>query len=74
MEAFEVIVNAETYRIICNNPEDCTFSVFNYNTFHIIKSDSGIWKAVEHRFGTDLLPLHEIGAAIDDHHKKLTNN
>jgi hypothetical protein len=73
MESFEVIVNAETYRIICNNPDNCTFSVFNYATCHVIKrNEAGIWNAVEHRFGTDNLPLKEIGKAIDKYHKLLT--
>ena len=71
MESFEAIVKEETYKIICNIPYNQTFSVFNYATCHVIKkSDSGIWKAIEHRFGRDNLPLNEIGEAIERYYSK----
>jgi hypothetical protein len=69
MESIEILIKDETFRIIRNSDDNNTFSVFNYATCHIIKkNDFGIWKAVEHRFGTDTLPLDEIGDAIDKHY------
>jgi hypothetical protein len=71
MEAFEVVIKDETYRVIRNGEDNYTFSVFNYATCHIIrKNDFGIWKAVEHRFGTENLPIDEIGDAIEMHYKE----
>jgi hypothetical protein len=71
MEAFEVIIKEETYRVIRNGEDNYTFSVFNYATCHIIrKNDFGIWKVVEHRFGAEGLPIDEIGDAIEMHYKE----
>lgn len=71
MESFEIIIKEETFRIIRNIPDKYTFSVFNHATCHIIKkNDFGIWKAVEHRFGADSLPLDEIGEAIEKYYKQ----
>jgi hypothetical protein len=71
MEAFEVVIKEETYRVIRNSADNYTFSVFNYATCHIIrKNDFGIWKAVEHRFGAESLPLDEIGDAIEMHYRE----
>ncbi len=65
----EIIINKEAFRIIRSDSDINTFSVFNYATYHIIKKNNfGIWKTVEHRFGTDSLPLDEIGEAIDKHY------
>jgi hypothetical protein len=62
----EIIINEEAFRVIRSDSDNNTFSVFNYATYHIIKKNNfGIWKTVEHRFGTDSLPLDEIGEAID---------
>ncbi len=72
MDSIEIIINKETFRIIRDNSDNHTFSVFNYATCHIIKKNTfGIWKTVEHRFGTDSLPLDEIGEAIDKHYTSL---
>jgi hypothetical protein len=69
MEAIELEIKGESYRIIRNSQDSYAFSVFNYATCHIIKkNDFGIWKAIEHRFGTDNLPIDEIGEAIDKHY------
>jgi hypothetical protein len=52
-----------------NNPDNFTFGVFNYSTFHIIKKNYwGTWEILEHRFGRTALPLHEIGKAIDEYY------
>jgi len=76
MQSFEVIVNRETYKIIQNNPDDSdTFSVINYTMCHIVKRNiSGKWEPVEHRFGTEDLPLQEIGDAIDRYFNTLLRN
>jgi hypothetical protein len=69
MDTFEVIIKDEGYRISRNSTDNSSFSVFNYATCHIIKkNDFGIWKEVEHRFGTDSLPIDEIGEAIDKYY------
>jgi hypothetical protein len=65
----EIIIKEEAFRVIRSSSDNNTFSVFNYATYHIIKKNNfGIWKTVEHRFGTDSLPLDEIGEAIDKHY------
>jgi len=72
MESFEAIVKGESFKIIRTAEGSQTFSVFNYTTCHIIKKiEFGIWVEVEHRFGTDLFPLEEIGEAIDRHYNNL---
>jgi len=69
MESFEVIIKEEQFRIIRNSLDNSTFSVFNYATCHIIKKNElGKWNAIEHRFGTDTLPMNEIGEAIDSYY------
>jgi len=66
MSAIEVIIKDQTYRIICNDADNYTFSVFNYATCHIIaKNHFGIWKRVRHLFGTEIIPIDEIGDLID---------
>ena len=67
MSAIEVIVRDQTFRIIRNSADNFTFSVFNYATCHIItKNDFGIWKRVQHLFGTEIIPIDEIGNIIDN--------
>jgi hypothetical protein len=67
MRAIEVIIKEQTYRIIRNDADNYTFSVFNYATCHIItKNDFGIWKRVQHLFGTEIIPIDEIGDIIDN--------
>ncbi|SHN11203.1 hypothetical protein [Mucilaginibacter sp. OK098] len=67
MSAIEVIIKEQTYRIIRNDADNYTFSVFNYATCHIItKNDFGIWKRVQHLFGTEIIPIDEIGDIIDN--------
>ena len=66
MRAIEVIIRDQTYRIIRNDADNYTFSVFNYATCHIIaKNNFGIWKRVQHLFGTEIIPIDEIGDIID---------
>jgi hypothetical protein len=66
MEYFEIKIEDETYKIIPNNSYNHTFSVFNYATCHTIERDSsGLWKDIEHRFGSETIPLKELGEAID---------
>ncbi|ASU35606.1 hypothetical protein [Mucilaginibacter xinganensis] len=66
MGAIEVIIRDQAYRIIRNDADNYTFSVFNYATCHIIaKNDFGIWKRVQHLFGTEIIPIDEIGDIID---------
>lgn len=66
MSTIEVIIKDQTYRIICNDADNYTFSVFNYATCHIItKNNFGIWKRVRHLFGTEIIPIDEIGDLID---------
>ena len=66
MKSFEVIVNAERFVLKPSDTEQFTYSLFNHATCHIIKKNSfGIWQSIEHRFGTDKIPLEEIGIAID---------
>ena len=47
--------------------DNTIFSVFNHATCYIIKKlNNGGWRAIEHRFGADGLPVKEIGEAIDN--------
>ncbi len=69
MESFEVTIDKETFKVVRNSPDNFTFGVFNYSTFHIIKKNYwGAWEILEHRFGTTSLPLNEIGKAIDEYY------
>ena len=61
------------FRVTRSLPGIYHFSVFNHTTCHTIKkTESGVWVAVEHRFGRDNLPLVEIGNAIDAHYHEMT--
>ena len=71
MESFEIMVNQETYKITRSRSDqnDDFFSVFNYAMCHIIKRNAdGKWEKIEHRFGSEHLPLTEIGEAIDKYY------
>lgn len=71
MENFDITINEESFKISQNDSDNQNFSVFNHTTCHIIhKNNSGKWEAVKHRFGTDTLPLQEIGEAIDKYYKQ----
>ncbi|CAN5128444.1 hypothetical protein BH09BAC6_BH09BAC6_10950 [soil metagenome] len=66
METFEIIINQESFKISRKNTDNQVFNIFNHTTCHIIKKNrSGKWEKVVHRFGSDILPLKEIGEAID---------
>lgn len=72
MEAFEVTVKKQSYKIIRDSYNDGTFNVFNHNTCHIIRKNNWeVWECVEHRFGAGDLPVSEIGDAIDNHYNFL---
>jgi hypothetical protein len=72
MEYFEIKIKDESYKVIPNDPYNCSFSVFNYATCHVIeRNNSGLWKDVEHRFGVEDIPLNELGEAIDMHYNAL---
>jgi hypothetical protein len=71
MESFEIIIKKETYKITRSSSEniDDFFNVFNYTMCHIIKRNAyGKWEKVKHRFGSEYLPLKEIGEAIDKYY------
>jgi hypothetical protein len=70
MESFQIIIKKETYKITrSSDNNDDFFSVFNYATCHVIKRNVyGKWEAVKHRFGSEYLPLKEIGEAIDKYY------
>jgi len=75
MDSFEVTVNEETFKVVRNNPDNFTFGVFNYSTFHIIKKNYwGNWEILEHRFGATSIPLNDIGRAIDEYYNPTSKN
>jgi hypothetical protein len=68
MEALEVIIKDEAFKIVPNKTDN-SFSVFNHATCHTIKkTDIGVWKTLVHRFGKDNIPLPEIGDAIEKYY------
>jgi hypothetical protein len=68
METFDLNIKNEPYKVSKNEKEN-SYSVFNHSTFHVIKkNDFGLWHSVEHRFGKELIPVDEIGDAIDEHY------
>jgi hypothetical protein len=70
MESIEIKIKEASYRIIRNGLDNSMFSVFNHATCHIIKKlDTGNWRAIEHRFGADFIPVTEIGEAIDSYYQ-----
>jgi len=71
MEIFEVNIKNESFKISRNDSGN-SFSVFNHSTFHVIKkNDFGVWRAIEHRFGRENIPVDEIGDAIDNYFSRL---
>jgi hypothetical protein len=71
MGSFEIIIKQETYLIAPNSSDNYSFIVFNHTTCHIIKkNENGFWEAIQHRFGTEHLPLIEIGHAIDKYYNQ----
>ena len=70
MESFEITINEEPFRIIRSGMDNTIFSVFNHAACHIIKkNENDTWSRVEHRFGVEIIPLKEIGKAIDHYYK-----
>ncbi|MBB3059010.1 hypothetical protein [Mucilaginibacter gotjawali] len=68
METFEVNIQNESFKVSKNTPGN-SFSVFNHATFHVIKkNDFGVWRAIQHRFGKENIPIDEIGDAIDSYY------
>jgi hypothetical protein len=66
MEAFEIIVKTQPYKVIRDNINFELFKVFNHAIFYTITKNSfGVWEKVEHRFGPDEFPIGEIGDQID---------
>ena len=67
MDSFELNIYNENYKIRRDKFLKTKFNVFNHTTFHVIrKNEYGQWQSVEHRFGKELLPILEIGEAIDN--------
>jgi hypothetical protein len=72
MEAFEIIVKKQSYKVIRNSNHPELFNVFNHAIYYIIKKNSfGIWEKVDHRFGPDDFPVDEIGDQIDKYYEYL---
>jgi hypothetical protein len=68
MDAFEIIVEDQQYKVIPATRSG-SFNVFNHATFFIIrKNDLSSWEKVEHRFGSDGLPISLVGDAIDSYY------
>jgi len=66
MDAFEVVIKDEVFKIARTKPDNNHFNVFNHTTFHIIsKNDFGVWQSLRHCFGKEILPIQEIGDEIE---------
>jgi hypothetical protein len=73
METFEIVAKKETFKVTLNSADN-SFGVFNHSTFHVIKkNDFGIWRSVLHRFGEEIIPVDEIGDAIEEHYASQKN-
>jgi hypothetical protein len=74
MDIFEIVVKKESFKVILNNA-DHSFGVFNHSTFHVVKkNDFGVWRSIVHRFGREVVPIDEIGDAIDKHYEAMQQN
>ena len=73
MEAFEIIVKNNSYKVIRDALHNELFNVFNHSIYYIIKkNDFGVWEKVEHRFGGGDFPIDLIGDQIDQYYDYLT--
>jgi len=69
MDSLELVIKGESYKVIRDKARRDMYSVFNHVMCHTIKKkENGEWEAVEHRFGTEYLPLNEIGYELDKHY------
>lgn len=72
MEAFEIIVKNNSYKVIRDAYHSELFNVFNHSIYCIIKKNSfGAWEKVEHRFGGGDFPIELIGNQIDQYYDYL---
>jgi hypothetical protein len=72
MEAFEILVKKQSYKVIRDSHHHELFNVFNHAIYYIVKKNRfGIWEKIEHRFGPDEFPIDEIGEQIDQYYDYL---
>lgn len=72
MEAFEIIVKNNAYKVIRDLEHPEFYSVFNHAVYYIIqKNNFGAWEKIEHRFGDGELSIAEVGSQIDSYYDYL---
>jgi hypothetical protein len=75
MEAFEIIVKKQSYKVIRNSDHLELFNVFNHAIYYIIKKNTfGVWEKVDHRFGPDDFAIDEVGDQIDKYYDYLAQD
>ncbi|MDN3547222.1 hypothetical protein [Mucilaginibacter aquaedulcis] len=68
MEPFTVTIDKIDYQVSLHSGFPKLFDVFNLNVNYTIgKTDAGNWVYIKHEPLTAVIPLEQIGAAIDDH-------
>ena len=72
MEAFEIIVKNNSYKVIRDADNKEFYSVFNHSVYYLIrKNNFGSWEMAEHRFGNGELSVTEVGSQIDNYYDYL---
>ena len=68
MESFVITVNDVNYRVGLHSEFPRLFDVYNESINYTIgKTDAGSWVYIKHEPLTAVIPLDEIGMAIDAH-------
>ena len=68
MEPFTITINEADYRVSLHSGFPRLFDVFNKNISYTIgKTDAGNWVYIKHEPSSAIIPLEQIGAAIDEY-------
>ena len=68
MESFVVTINNIDYQVNLHSAFPRLFDVYNENINYTIgKTDAGNWVYIKHEPLSAVIPLEQIGIAIDDH-------
>ncbi len=68
MESFVITINNIAYQVSLHSVFPQLFNVYNKNINYTIgKTDAGNWVYIKHEPLSAVIPLEQIGVAIDEH-------
>ncbi|NHA04066.1 hypothetical protein G7092_09675 [Mucilaginibacter sp. HC2] len=68
MESFVITINNIAYQVSLHSVFPKLFNVYNKNINYTIgKTDAGNWVYIKHEPLSAVIPLEQIGVAIDEH-------